>query len=35
LLDQDIGTQLRSARQRAGISQQALGEAVGVTFQQI
>ncbi|TGY88193.1 XRE family transcriptional regulator [Marinicauda algicola] len=34
-LDRHIGKQLRVARQMIGLSQTALGEAVGVTFQQI
>lgn len=34
-LDLHIGERLRQARQLAGLSQSAMGEAVGVTFQQV
>ncbi len=34
-IDRNIGRQLRIARMQAGLSQQQLGERVGLTFQQI
>lgn len=34
-LDREIGARVRLARQLAGMSQTALGEAVGITFQQV
>lgn len=34
-IDQNIGSRLRNRRQNLGISQQKLGQSVGVTFQQI
>jgi transcriptional regulator with XRE-family HTH domain len=34
-LDQEIGARLRSARRACGMSQTALGEAIGVSIQQV
>lgn len=34
-VDRHVGAELRKARKAAGLSQGALGQAIGVTFQQI
>lgn len=34
-LDREIGKRLRAARKRSGLSQSELGQAIGVTFQQV
>jgi transcriptional regulator with XRE-family HTH domain len=34
-IDKEIGERVRVARQRARVSQAALGEALGLTFQQV
>ena len=35
LADVQIGNRIRAARMRAGLSQEKLGEALGITFQQV